>query len=244
MLRRWYVLKSLRSLLRQSKKLNYVLDAGFGEGQFLFPAALKHKSVQFMGVDRLADNIAFGNKLINHLHIKNCSLIQSSLESLQVSTPVDVILCVGVLQYTDDDVLVLQKLHDALNTDGTLLLYVPINQTIYTRFYQYLQQKFTHYDEVQQKKQQYTTHSITQKLNQAQFNITYTALTNDKYGALAHELYNSFLLLIFNTNLLSSILFTAVLLFIYPIILGLMIIDYFSNNKKGNGILILAQKNK
>lgn len=245
-LRNWYCARGIKKILKSAAGNFTLLDAGCGAGDYLIPAAKKHPSASFTGIDRAESNISVCNNYIVKKQINNCSFLNDDIDNLNSRPQFNYILCLTVLQYLDDDEAVLNRFYNALLPDGKLLLYVPVNYKSYFRFYE----KFRNnrdknsYDAVQGIKRKYKDNEILEKLSGANFKIVKSEFTYGTPGKMAFEIHSYFLHLIQSVSLIFVpliLLFYIPLIFPFTVLLNLA--DYFSGQKTGNGLLILAQKN-
>ena len=160
----------------------------------------------------------------------------------QSNTPANLITCIGLLQYIDDDIAALRQLCGMLGPEGKLLLYVPINGTIHLPIYRYLLNKFEHYETVNNRKRIYHYSDIASKMQTAGLQIEQTQFTYGIFGRLSHEITNCFLLIILSANWLFKCLACLLFLPAIPLILLLMLLDYVLPVKHGNGVLIIGKK--
>ena len=155
---------------------------------------------------------------------------------------VQLLLCIGMLQYIDDDIAVLKKLYQLADDKATLLLYVPINERFVTKFYKHLFNTLPNYETINNRKRVYSEKEIIEKVELSGFHITQKKFTYGFWGILSHELMNSLFLLIIHSNILLKIISLLFLPILLPFIWVFMLVDYFQEKKTGNGLLIIAEK--
>lgn len=71
--------KGIQAILSKLPAGATVLDAGFGEGQFLYGNAQRNPHLQFLGLDFNSNTLELGRFLIQHKGLKNVKLSQADL---------------------------------------------------------------------------------------------------------------------------------------------------------------------
>lgn len=237
-LRKWYVMREWKTLLSAYQEPVTVIDFGSGEGQYIVPFAKEFTNSTFIGADIHQPSVA----LMDLFAIPNLSGKMLNLESEQMNDCADAALCVGVLQYIDEDQRALENMYRSLRKNGKLLLYVPVNGKILTRLYQFVFESFEQYESMNNRKRVYTVKEILQKVENVGFIVSKKLYTYGTAGKLSHELLNSFTTVIVSGNYLLKIIAGSCLILFYPIILLLMMIDFFSRKSNGNGLLLILEK--
>jgi ubiquinone/menaquinone biosynthesis C-methylase UbiE len=241
-LRKWHIIGRLNKLLSSKNKPFYLLDAGCGEAQFLFPYAAQYCESYFKGIDRGHANIAFCNSYIKDRSLTHVSFEEMEMEQLKEKEIYDIVLCISVLPYSKNDRLALTCLHHAMKTGAELLLYVPVNQTIILPFYKKILQRYENYETIQQNQRVYTEQGLKLLLQDTDFKVVETKNTYGFFGKLSNELLNSHLILFNAYAFPFKIILSISLLISYPLILICMILDYTLPVRSGNGLMVLARK--
>jgi trans-aconitate methyltransferase len=242
--RNWTTRKWLRRLLPQLAPGSVVVDTGCGDGLHTFAPARRFSKLRFLGIDKNEANIVFCQRYserittANHLHF-----LHQKLEELTLGNEVNLLLCIGTLQYIGEDVKVLKNFAQALTQDGCLLLYVPVNGRVVLPLYRRFSDKMNHYEKSQHRQRVYTPAEIFEKLETAGFAVREKQLTYGVAGILGHEIYSLLLMGMGNTRRWGW-LFGLLLVAALPVILLLKGVDYFLPKKSGNGCLIVAEKNR
>ncbi len=235
----------MKTLKREVTKLpvNYHLsDFGCGEGQYLFPFVEGNKSGRFSAIDKNAANIAFCQSYISSLRLENSEIIQADIGAVNLETPADLLLCIGVLQYVEDDSAALANLYKQCKPGGKLLLYLPVYGRFILLFYKWLFHKFPNYETVQNRQRIYQPNDVIEKVKAAGFNIEKLEYTYGIFGILAHEIQHSFLLLITSLPWLFKLVFAILLIMAFPLIWLLMVLDFVMPKRSGNGLLVVARR--
>jgi hypothetical protein len=91
--------------------------------------------------------------------------VAEPLETTVTTDPVDLVICVNVLDHMNDPVLAISKMKDALNETGVLFLWVHTQQPWYNRIYDYL--PFRRHDHMHP--HSFTKRSLVSELKSAGF---------------------------------------------------------------------------
>ncbi len=243
-LRAWYVRGALKRLTPNLRKPFNFYDAGCGSGDFIFPFAKKYPGSYFTGADKSESNIKLCQRYSAYKNLGNTKFLVRDLEKPPGNIKADVISCITVLQYVPDDIKALENFHKILKDDGILLLYIPVNGRYHFRFYKRLRESASNvdYDVIQEKQRTYTPEEIREKLSGAGFKIRDLEFSYGRFGRIAYELHSSVFLLVQKYPLAAFLPCAIIFICLLPINLLLMSLDYFSNNREGNGMLILAEK--
>lgn len=81
-----------------------------GDGQFIIPYAKKYRDIHFTGVDISESNIAVIRALCKSEKLTNITALHSNILDCDLPGKVQLLLCIGMLQYIDDDIAVLKKI--------------------------------------------------------------------------------------------------------------------------------------
>jgi 2-polyprenyl-3-methyl-5-hydroxy-6-metoxy-1,4-benzoquinol methylase len=238
--RNWAVRSELKKELKNMAN-GTVLDAGCGEGLFVFPYAKRFSKTHFIGLDKNKDHLNFCKNYQLKTGLKNIDFFRKELTQKIELENIGLILCIGTLQYIEDDVRVINNFHQLLNDMGKVIIYVPINGRIIMQLYRkYFSQK-NHYEKSQNRVRIYSEIEIMEKIKKAGFNILHKKYTYGKIGIAGHEIY-SILLIKISSGKWYSFLYILLLFILTPIIFLLTRVDYFLKKQNGNGLLIVAQK--
>lgn len=240
--RKWYLQPAIGRLLRSLPPQFTFVDAGSGEGQYLFPHSKKHPSATFIGIDKSLSNINFCNAYIQHRPFGNVRVLQGALEGTPLVKDADVVVCVGVLQYIEDDKQALQSINGMLKPGGTLLLEVPVNGDIVLPLYRHTLQRFDNYDVLQGRKRIYLPQEVLGKISAAGFSIKQTTYTYGFWGKLGYELFNIPLLYLMNGSIAGKVLAAIAINIINPFTMICYFIDYCMHKQDGNAMIVVAEK--
>ncbi|MBI5914778.1 MAG: class I SAM-dependent methyltransferase [Bacteroidetes bacterium] len=243
--RNWLVNSTLRRLLPTLPTGSLVVDAGCGDGQHVFRFCKKHPRLRFLGIDKNEGNVAFCERYVATVHRPPstvCHFFHQNLEDLTHENEAGLLLCVGTLQYIEDDRRVLRNFHKALKTNGLLLLYVPVNGRMVLPPYRHFFKKLNHYEKSQQRQRVYTPEEILQKTTGAGFEVREQRFNYGVLGIVGHEVYSLLLMGLGNAALWWSWVFVPLMVALLPMVLIFKGLDFILPKKNGNGLLLLAEK--
>lgn len=241
-LRKWHIQSALKHELGKVDKEFRLLDAGVGEGQFLIPLAKNYPKSHFTGIDKLAGHQLFCSTYAIRNQLKNVEFQTQDLEVFYSEQPYDFVLCIGVLQYIQNDELVLNNFYRQLNQGGILLLYVPVHNRSILPFYRSMSNRLVNYETIQERQRIYTKAQIESLLLKTGFQLAAQKDTYGFFGIISNELINTYLMLFNKSQIIMRFLLSVLFIMIYPLILLFMIIDFYMPKQSGNGLLIIARK--
>jgi 2-polyprenyl-3-methyl-5-hydroxy-6-metoxy-1,4-benzoquinol methylase len=246
-LRNWYVRRALRKLEKQQHAEFSFLDAGSGMGEFSLGVAKRNPNSRVVGMDYLESNGKLASRIAQSMNLRNTKFSQVDLTKINISLQYNMILCNSALQFIKDDEKALQQIHEALKLTGVMLLYVPITYRRYFPWSELFERKYLsdffykYHDDFLMHR--YTADEVVKKIQQQGFMIRSSEYTYGICGAIAFELYSMMLAAVKQLPAIVSI--PCVLIYacvIFPVQLMLMAVDFFLPQSKGNGLLIVAEK--
>jgi len=240
--RNWVVRKHLTKTLA-TNPVQLVVDAGCGEGMHLFPMAKKFPATQFLGLDKNRNHLVFCKAYLEKTNLGNAQVVAHDLTLPIPSLAANLLTCVGALQYIREDDSALRAFYGLLQPNGKILIYVPVNGRMILPLYRRFFLSSNHYERSQNRVRVYQKNEILEKMQQAGFTIDKLVFTYGTPGILGHEMY-SLLLMGLGSGKWHSGLFGILLALLFPIIILLKAIDYFTKKNNGNGLLIIASKNQ
>lgn len=245
-LRNWYVKREVSKNLKKLKTPFRFLDAGCGAGDFIFSFAKKNLGSLFTGIDKNSGNISICSRFSSETKTANVLFFKNDLQQFNCTEKSDIIICITVLQYVENDLLVLKNFYSWLNDSGRLIIYVPVNYNNYFSFYPLLKKKFfskTDYDLNQSIKRHYSDTEILEKISRAQFTIESLVYTYGQFGKISFEVHSLFLLSLQKLPLFLLPFFVVIyLVTFFPLTVAFNIIDFLTVKKTGNGLLAVCKK--
>jgi len=240
-LRVWHVRSELIQLMKSEPK--WVAEVGVGEGLYMDFIMRRRPSIRFLAIDKHLPHILFLNTLRSTKRNRaRISLYYQNAAVLELLECIDVMLCIGVLQYIEDDDNAIRQMYRVLRPGGYLLIYVPINGRSYLPGFTQFFQASPNYEQLQGRKRIYKKNNILNKLQQAGFIVEKEKFTYGKWGVISYEIYQSFLLFILHRSIWLKILASLGLIICLPFLWIMMGIDYYKVHTEGNGLCIVVKK--
>jgi hypothetical protein len=232
--RKWTLIKTWKKALNKQPKAFVAADIGAGESQYLIPNCKQYPNAAFWAFDKHPESVLFNKQYpLKNLH---SAVLDIEVECTKIKA--DLLLCVGVLQYIQNDEQALLHLYESLKNKGTAFLYVPINGKQYTRFYQWVFLNYPNYETLNHRKRIYTEQELINKISDAGFKIKNKEYTYGPIASISHEISSSLLVLLLQGNLFIKLLALPLLLAFFPIQILLYFVDYNTAKCTGNGLLM------
>jgi 2-polyprenyl-3-methyl-5-hydroxy-6-metoxy-1,4-benzoquinol methylase len=246
-LKNWHIHKALKQFYKESEKIIDCIDVGCGSGVFTLPYAPIYTESNFTCADKNINNINFVKNYFSKFNLTNVIAEEDELGKMNTSNKYDIVLCISVLEYIENDIEALKNLKEILKEDGTLLLYFAINGKRVLPFFNYLYWQFlksANYNIHNKYCHKYTKKNIFEKLDLAGLNVINTKTTYGFLGKLQFEIFTILERFLSNSPLFFAPIFILLMIIFLPFLLMFMSIDYLVPTKNGNGFLVLAKGNK
>ncbi len=238
-LREWYVKRELRRVFRLPDPPQSVMDAGSGFGQYTYFVATRFSGVKVYAVDVKAEQIDDCRAFFQKAGVRNVEFHVEDLTAMNHSERFDLILSVDVMEHIADDATVFRNFHRALKQGGVVLINTPSNlggSDVHapddTSFIE------------EHARAGYGVDELRTKLESAGFMVERIVFSYGRWGSMAWRLGIKYPMLMLNATKLLFIVLPFYYIFVLPIVLPLMYLDYVSKNKTGTGLLVVAGKKK
>jgi SAM-dependent methyltransferase len=218
-----------------------ILDAGCGDGQHSLPLLRRFPHLTVCLLDRHREHLLFLESYCRSAGFPNTTRRLDDLCRFVADEPFDLALCVGMLQYVDDDQAALAALHRALRPGGVLLLYVPVNNRRILPRLTRRRPADGDYETAQGRRRIYRPDGIDSAVRNAGFRLLGCHATYGPIGIAGHELYQRFLSVLANAKGWHRWTILPALLLLPPA-LALVRLDHLLPKKDGNGRLLIACK--
>lgn len=223
LLRQRYVKRELKLCFKDGQSF---LDAGAGFCQYSDFVLNKYPHAKVMAIDLKSDYLeSYAFKADSRF-----SYMTKDLQCFDTNAKYDLAVAIDILEHIEDDVAVLNNLYKALNDGGFLIISTPSNLDEAARFTE------------EHVRPGYSMGELSEKVNKAGFKIVRKYYSYGFFGALSWKMMLKTPLSMLNKSKFSTILLPFYYLLIYPFSELLMQLDLAVNNKKGNGIILLAKK--
>lgn len=167
-----------------------VLEVGSGDGLFSFEAATMLKHCRVIGMELNACEALACEKIARTEGLENLQFQQGILSDFNWTNEFELVFCLDVLEHIKEDLKAAVQIHDALKSNGTVLIHVP------SRHYQDVDGSMhTVEDELAWKinpghvRNGYTEEELTNLLSSAGFKSIEVIPTQRRPIAKAHNYY-------------------------------------------------------
>lgn len=238
-LRTWYIHKEIKRLSKKKGKnrSHSVLDAGSGFGQYSWYIARKYKNWNVLGIDIKEDEINESREFFKKAGLTNISFEVKDLVNFVSRESFDLILSVDVLEHIEDDIRVMKNSFESLRERGVLLISTPsdqggsdINDDDDESFIS------------EHVRDGYSVDDIKNKLSSVGFKKIDVKYSYGKPGNISWRLSVKIPVLLLNLSKFFLLLLPFYYLLVYPLCFLLNLIDLRINNKKGTGLIVVAEK--
>jgi 2-polyprenyl-3-methyl-5-hydroxy-6-metoxy-1,4-benzoquinol methylase len=208
----------------------HILDAGCGLGRHTFFMARRYPNSAITGVDLDGKNISICNYIREKKGFVNVRFESCDLRHLNLNQRFDLIICSDVLEYIEEDDLVLRNFRNWLAENGRLILHTPrLRPRRYLRLFEgYV--KCDPLEKAAHARDGYTDGELREKLKKNGLAITDLKYTFGYFGSLSWEF----------SKIVEN--FKPLFVLCFPLILVLGYMDSLKANGNGNGFLIEAQR--
>ena len=221
-IRRRAVIRAVSSFVRPGVR---ILDAGCGRGDLAITFADRFPTITVDAVDIDPERVALVTRRIADARHSNCTIAQCDLAALDADGRYGIVYSVDVFEHLLDPLAVLKRIARALTPRGILVLHVPA--TPQQRWFR----TFAHYDQHDHVREGFSVDTMTGLLGSAELTVVQTQHTFGPPGALAWECFH-----------LAQRVGKWMALLTYPIVRLLAMIDGWMKWKRGNGLLVIAQR--
>ncbi len=225
-LRQRYVLREIRNLFRDTDKIK-LYDAGAGFCQYSYFVLSHWQESTAFATDLKTDYLKSFAKYAADKFPGRFYYKSADLQIFKPSNKYDLALAIDILEHIEDDVSALKNLKEALKPDGYLIISTPSDLDEAAKF------------TAEHIRAGYRKEDLEAKLEQVGFSIVKSIYTYGAFGSLSWKF-----MLKLPMQLIAQKLFFILpvyYLLVYPISEFLMHLDMKTTNKKGTGILIVAQ---
>ncbi|MDD4676228.1 MAG: class I SAM-dependent methyltransferase [Candidatus Cloacimonetes bacterium] len=225
-LRQRYVFREIRNLFHNTDKIK-LYDAGAGFCQYSnFVLSHWPESTAF-ATDLKTNYLRFFANYAADKYPGRFFYKSADLQIFKPANKYDLALAIDILEHIEDDESAIKNLKEALKPGGYLIISTPSDLDEAAKFTS------------EHIRAGYHKEDLEEKLQQAGFSIIKSIFTYGTFGSLSWKLMLKLPMQITSKKL--YIILPIYYLLIYPVCEILMRIDMKTDNKKGTGILIVAQ---
>jgi SAM-dependent methyltransferase len=127
-LRSWHMHREIKIWAEDHNGPNHILDAGCGFGQYSHYLQKLNPRYSILGIDLKGDYVCRGNAFYREKQINNVYFRTGDLAALNSKEAFDLVICVDVLEYVEDDESVFKNIYNSLRPNGIFLMSAPSNR--------------------------------------------------------------------------------------------------------------------
>jgi SAM-dependent methyltransferase len=236
-LREWYVKQELRRQLADRTQPFDVYDAGSGFGQYSYFIATRFPHARIHAVDVKTEQIADCSVFFNERGISNCLFSVEDLTQIVHTNRFDLVLSVDVMEHIPDDIGVFRNFYRALKPGGTLIINTPSNLGGSDAHDEHAESFIGEHA-----RNGYGADEIRTKLESTGFRVDSVRYTYGVWGSRYWHLALKYPMMLLNVSNVFFIILPVYYLFVFPIVLPMMYLDYTSENTTGTGLNVVARK--
>ncbi len=131
-LRTWHMHREIKIWAKEHKDATHILDAGAGFGQYSYYLHKLNPHYSILGLDLKSDQVCRCNKFYRERNIPNIYFKTGDLNTFEREKAFDLVLCVDVMEYIEDDNQVFRNIFHSLKNGGIFLMAAPSDRkTLY-----------------------------------------------------------------------------------------------------------------
>ncbi|MFA5498914.1 MAG: class I SAM-dependent methyltransferase [Candidatus Cloacimonadia bacterium] len=224
-LRQWYVKKELKKYVAKLDQINFY-DAGSGFGQYSEYVLKIAPQAKVLAVDIDREGVEIFEEYAQNRWKNRVTAVSADLQAYVPKDKYNLFIAIDILEHIEFDVEVLQNLRYAAEDNGILIISTP---------YRTKEAEFT----AEHFRDGYTKEELEKKLTKSGWKVKESYFSYGVWGNLAWHLSMKNSLNMIKNKL--WLLLPVYLVLIMPVSLLLMGLDYFWQNRKGNGLIVVAE---
>lgn len=228
-LRQWYVKRAIRKYFPKNQSIRFY-DAGAGFCQYSDFILSNWIDSKVLALDLKSDYLNEYSKYALRNYNNRFEKVCEDLVTYTPDKSFNLILAIDILEHIVDDFQVLSNFNQCLDNYGKLIISTPSDKDFAADFV------------TEHVRSGYNKEDILYKLNQSGFQILSFKYSYGKLGKIAWVLSMKLPMLMLSISKYMVLVLAIYYLCLYPLIYLLMLIDINTDNKSGNGIIIVAEK--
>jgi 2-polyprenyl-3-methyl-5-hydroxy-6-metoxy-1,4-benzoquinol methylase len=231
LLREWYVKRELRRMAREDRGEMVILDAGAGFGQYSYYCLRRFPGAAVESLDIQKGHVEDGRDFIRKTGESRWSFEQKDITRLDAAGRYHLILTIDVLEHIPEDVALLRRFANSLKSGGRLIVSTP---TIYRKHA--VDSGFVG----EHVREGYSEEELREKLERAGFALSRIVYGYGIWGDLSWRLGIRNTMHLAGLGKVRRLLAPLYFILVFPLVLQLMILDYFWPNRRGTGVVAVA----
>jgi SAM-dependent methyltransferase len=235
-LRSWHVRKAIKKLYDKHEALQ-IFDAGMGFGQYTYFMAKRYPNSKIVAVDVKDEQVQDCKFFFSECKLANVDFKIADLTKIDYENVFDFILCVDVMEHIVEDELVFRHFSNALKKGGRVLINTP---STFGGSDAHSEEDDSFIEE--HARLGYSKEDIKGKLERSGMKVTDFKYTYGKFGTISWRIGIKYPILIAGASKFLIILLPLYYLITLWFVLILMWLDVITKNKKGTGVVVIAEK--
>ena len=229
LLRPWHIHKQLNSWAKKRPSGTHILDAAGGFGHYAYYLSERNSHWNILSVDINQEQICDCNKFFQQLKKHKVVFKTADLVKFKEEEAFDLILCIDVLEFIEDDQQVLENFFQSLNKGGMLMLSTP---SLFGK-----KTKIT-----EQVREGYDMKKMEEALKRIGFKHIKSRYTIGTFGKLSNFIALVIPVFLMNVSKAFLVILPFYFIALLPIILVFNLLDTIIKVTYGDGLIVNAWK--
>ncbi len=228
-LRQWHVKKEIKALHNKKDTFTFY-DAGAGFCQYSDFILSYFPNASVIAMDLKTDYMLSFQNYLKRKGINKISIYQGDLQSFIPQKKADIAIAIDILEHIQNDRQVLKNIYNSLNHNSHLIISTPSNLDKAAAFTE------------EHVRPGYAMEDLIEKVQTAGFKVKTVKYSYGFWGKIYWILGMKIPLTMTSLSKLFLIILPIYFLFVIPFNLVFMYLDMIIHNKKGNGLILVAEK--
>lgn len=237
LLRSWHMHREIKIWAKEHKKATHILDAGCGFGQYSYYLHKLNPKYSILGMDIKGDLVCRCNSFYRERNISNVYFKTGDINEYHQTNAFDLVICVDVLEYVEDENKVFENVYDSLKEDGIFLMSVPADRETMINIHQ-----FRFKEEGSYVKEGYNMTDLKLRLKKLGFKKVRARYTYGKPGQISWMLSIKWPMQVLRLSKAFMVVFPIYFLLIFPVCLVLNFMDTHMGHLTGAGLILKGYK--
>lgn len=237
LLRSWHMHREIKIWARDYKKSAHILDAGSGFGQYSYFLHKLNPKYSILGVDLKGEQVCRCNEFYRERQINNVYFKTGDLNNFCREKAFDLVICVDVLEYVEDDTAIFQNIYDSLKDGGIFLMSVPSDRKTRINLRQ-----FRFPDEGDFMREGYNMSDLKVRLKKLGYKKVRSRYTYGKPGQFSWLISIKWPVMALRWSRAFLLIFPIYFILIFPVCLLLNFMDTHMGHLTGAGLILKGYK--
>ncbi len=215
----------------------HILDAGFGFGAIFDLFYKNRKKMSVLGIDKNEKLIAATNQYIFRNGVQNIYCKTLDVNELNENSAFDLCLSINLLNYVENDELVIKNFYNSLKKGGMLFIF---NSSEFVNQSDVNINKGSYHDNIYRKG--YSISEISEKLKKSGFSKLRIRYAYGKFGIVSWWISTGLPTKLINLSIFFYLIMPLYALMATPFVLILNYLDIRIEHKKGKCLVVRAIK--